>query len=113
MSRTALGALAPLFHVDGRQAAAPAGLRTAAAGDAAPLIEPFVEAGRCSPITVARLPGPPAVLGNANAELTALYADVRDAPDDPIGWVRTLEAAWLPLDRDRRKALHCDPRARH
>jgi len=54
---------------------------------------------------VALLPGPPAVLGNANAELTALYADVRDAPDDPIGRVRTLETAWLPLNRDRRKAL--------
>jgi hypothetical protein len=39
---------------------------------------------------VAHLPGPPAVLGDANVELTALYADVRDAPDDLIGGVRTL-----------------------
>jgi len=72
-----------------------------------------VEAGRYSPITVARLPGPPAVLDNANTELTAFYVDVRNAPDDPIGWVRTLEAAWLPLDRDRRKALYYDLRARY
>jgi DNA adenine methylase len=76
-------------------------------------VEPFAGSAALFADVALRWPGLPAVLGDSNAELVALYRMVRDAPETLVARCKALEAEWLPKPVAERKSFYYVLRRRY
>jgi len=76
-------------------------------------VEPFAGSAALFADVSQRWPGLPAVLGDSNAELVALYRMVRDAPETLIVRCKAMEAEWLSKSVEARKDFYYVLRRRY